>query len=61
MPLYIFNPTIFSALNGTPAGKGGAMQVTDAVQKLIDSGCIVQPIKLREDDIQLDSASHRLV
>lgn len=27
MPLYIFNPVIFSALKGTPPGKGGEIQL----------------------------------
>ena len=54
MPLYILNPTIFEALEATPPGKGGEIQLTDAIQKLIDTGHSVHAIKLREEDIHLD-------
>jgi UTP--glucose-1-phosphate uridylyltransferase len=54
MPLYIFKPTVFEALESTPPGKGGEIQLTDAIQKLIDTGHKVQAIELRDDDVRLD-------
>lgn len=54
MPIYIFNPTIFNALRATKADKGGELQLTDAIQKLIETGHKVQAVKLRADDIRLD-------
>jgi len=54
MPLYILQPTIFEALEATPPDKGEEIQLTDAIQKLIDAGHKVQAIKLRGDDIHLD-------
>jgi UTP--glucose-1-phosphate uridylyltransferase len=54
MPLYVLNQSIFSALETTPLDKGGEIQLTDAIQKLIDTGHRVQAIKLREDDMRLD-------
>lgn len=54
MPLCIFKPIIFKALAATKPGKGGEIQLTDAVQKLIEWGCKVNAIKLRPDDLRLD-------
>jgi UTP--glucose-1-phosphate uridylyltransferase len=54
MPLYLFEATIFEALKATAPDKGGEIQLTDAIQKLIETGHRVQAIRLREDDIRLD-------
>jgi UTP--glucose-1-phosphate uridylyltransferase len=54
MPLYVFNPTIFTALKDTLPGKGGELQLTDAIQRLIDTDHKVQAIKLCADDVRLD-------
>jgi len=54
MPLYVFNPTIFEALRTTPPGKGGEIQLTDAIQKLLDTGHRVQAVKLLPHDICFD-------
>jgi dTDP-glucose pyrophosphorylase len=54
MPIYIFKPTIFEALRRTTPGSGGEIQLTDAIQKLIDSGHSVQAIKLTQNDVRLD-------
>jgi UTP--glucose-1-phosphate uridylyltransferase len=54
MPLYIFNPTIFEALRNTGPGVGGEIQLTDAIQKLIDAGQRVQAVKLSSDDIRVE-------
>lgn len=54
MPIYVFTPILFRALEVTPPGKGGEVQLTDGIQKLIDWGFNVQAIKLNDDDIRLD-------
>ena len=54
MPLYIFNPTIFDALRATRPDSGGEVQLTDAIQHLIDGGHRVRAIRLGHDDIRLD-------
>jgi UTP--glucose-1-phosphate uridylyltransferase len=54
MPVYIFNDTIFNAIRHTSPGKGGEIQLTDAIQRLIDKGLKVQGVKLRREDIRLD-------
>jgi UTP--glucose-1-phosphate uridylyltransferase len=54
MPLYVFEPEVFDALRKTGPGVGGEVQLTDAIQKLIDSQRPVEAIKLREDEVRLD-------
>ena len=54
MPLYVFNARIFTALRDTNPGKNGEIQLTDAIQKLIDMGHKIQAIKLRAEDTHLD-------
>ena len=36
MAMYVFKPVIFKALEATQPGKNGEIQLTDAIQKLID-------------------------
>jgi len=57
MPIYVFNPVIFKALEKTQSGKGGEIQLTDAIQKLIDWGLNVYAVKLKTDQIRLDIGS----
>jgi len=54
MPIYIFNHTIISALEKTLPGLGGEIQLTDAIQQLINDGFKVQAVKLRKDEVRLD-------
>jgi UTP--glucose-1-phosphate uridylyltransferase len=54
MPVYVFNRTIFEALRSISPDKGGELQLTDAIQRLIDEGHIVRAVKLSVDDIRLD-------
>jgi len=54
MPIYIFDPTIFKALKKTQPDKGGEVQLTDAIQMLIEWNLKVHAIKLRPDEIWLD-------
>jgi UTP-glucose-1-phosphate uridylyltransferase len=46
--------TIFEALELAKPDKGGEVQLTDAIQKLIETEHNVQAIRLRQDDIRLD-------
>jgi UTP--glucose-1-phosphate uridylyltransferase len=54
MPLYVFNPTIFQALRVTLPDSRGEVQLTDAIQRLIEGGHSVRAIRLGRDDIRLD-------
>ncbi len=57
MPIYVFNPVIFKALEATKPGKGGEIQLTDGIQRLIDWDLKVMGVKLEEDDVRLDIGS----
>ncbi|MFQ5710915.1 MAG: UTP--glucose-1-phosphate uridylyltransferase [Candidatus Geothermarchaeales archaeon] len=54
MPVYVFDPVIFKALEATPPGKGGEVQLTDGIQRLIDWGLRVNAVKLRSEEVRLD-------
>ena len=54
LPVYIFNPTIFSALRSIDLGVGNEKQLTDGIQKLIDWGHKVLAVKLDKNDKRLD-------
>jgi UTP--glucose-1-phosphate uridylyltransferase len=54
MPIYIFNSTIMSALDNLQPSVGGEIQLTDALQKLIDQGNEIQAILLNNDENRLD-------
>ena len=54
MPFYAFRPNIFKALEKTSPGSGGEIQLTDAIQKLVDEGGKVSAVLLREDELTLD-------
>lgn len=53
-PVYLFKPTIFDMLEKIHEGKGGELQLTDAVQRLVDEGCSVCAVELRNEDLRLD-------
>jgi UTP--glucose-1-phosphate uridylyltransferase len=57
MPIYIFRPVIFEALEKTPPGKGEEIQLTDGIQMLIDWKRKVYAIKLKPDENRLDIGS----
>jgi len=57
MPIYVFHPVIFKALEKTKPGKGGEIQLTDAIQKLIDWGLNVYAVKLSPNEVRLDIGS----
>jgi UTP--glucose-1-phosphate uridylyltransferase len=57
MAMYIFHPVIFKALEVTKPGKNGEIQLTDAIQKLVDWGLKVYAIKLDKSYTRLDIGS----
>jgi UTP--glucose-1-phosphate uridylyltransferase len=57
MAMYVFHPVIFKALEATKPGKNGEIQLTDAIQKLIDWGLKVYAVKLDSSYRHLDIGS----
>jgi len=57
MAMYVFRPVIFKALEATKPGKNGEIQLTDAIQKLIDWGLSVYAVKLDNNYAHLDIGS----
>ena len=52
--VYIFRPDFFQALERTKPGKGGEIQVTDAIQLMITEGAKVHATMLLQDEVRLD-------
>jgi UTP--glucose-1-phosphate uridylyltransferase len=57
MAMYVFHPVIFKALEATKPGRFGEIQLTDAIQKLIDWGLSVYAVKLDKSYAHLDIGS----
>ena len=57
MAMYVFHPVIFKALEATEPGRDGEIQLTDAIQKLIDWGLKVYAVKLDNRYTRLDIGS----
>ncbi len=57
MAMYVFHPVIFKALEATKPGKNGEIQLTDAIQKLIDWELSVYALKLDKNYAHLDIGS----
>ncbi|MGA2385351.1 MAG: sugar phosphate nucleotidyltransferase [Candidatus Bathyarchaeia archaeon] len=57
MAMYAFQPVIFEALEITKPGKNGEIQLTDAIQKLIDWGLKVIAVRLDNSYSHLDIGS----
>lgn len=51
---YIFSPRIFDALDRTEPGKGGEIQLTDAIRILMKDGEKVYGVRLHEDERRYD-------
>ena len=51
---YVFSPAIFDYLEKTPPGKGGEIQLTDAIRLLIRSGRKVLGIRLTLEEPRFD-------
>ena len=54
MAIYVFDPVIFKALEKTVPGKGGEIQLTDAIQKLVEWNLNVYAVLLSPNDVRLD-------
>jgi len=57
MAMYVFHPVIFKALEETEPGRNGEVQLTDAIQKLVDWGLKVYAVKLDKGYSHLDIGS----
>lgn len=57
MPIYLFHSVIFKALQKTSPGKDGEVQLTDAIQKLLDWGSKVCAVRLNPNEVRLDIGS----
>ncbi len=57
MAMYVFHPVIFKALEATKPGKNGEIQLTDAIQKLVEWGLKVYAVKLDSSYRHLDIGS----
>jgi UTP--glucose-1-phosphate uridylyltransferase len=57
MAMYAFHPVIFKALEVTKPGKAGEIQITDAIQKLVEWGLKVYAVKLDKNYTRLDIGS----
>jgi glucose-1-phosphate thymidylyltransferase len=54
MPIYVFSPRIFKALDRTMPDARGEIQLTDAIQMLIAEGSRVYAVKLEESEVHFD-------
>jgi len=54
LPVYLFEPSVFDALSETRPGKDGEIQLTDAIQGLIDRGVTVNAVELLPNEYWLD-------
>jgi dTDP-glucose pyrophosphorylase len=57
MAMYAFHPVIFKALQKTNVGMNGEIQLTDAIQKLVEEGLKVYAVKLDKSYSHLDIGS----
>ena len=53
-PVYLFRPSIFDALEKARPGKGGEIQLTDAIQSIIESGKKVIAWRLHDENLRFD-------
>ena len=51
---YVFSPVIFDALSETKPGKGGEIQLTDAIRQLLQQGCKGIGMKLPANEPRYD-------
>lgn len=54
MPIYFFKPRVMEILETLEPGVGGEIQLTDAIQGLIDLGLKVLGLPLEGDELRLD-------
>jgi UTP--glucose-1-phosphate uridylyltransferase len=58
MPFYVFTPEIMKALNTITPGVGGELQLTDAIQRLIEEKADVKAAILGDKELWLDMGTH---
>jgi len=51
---YVLSPAIFDAIRRTPPGKGGEVQLTDAIRLLLKEGALVYGVRMQSDDCRYD-------
>lgn len=51
---YVLAPAVFDALRATPPGTGGEIQLTDAIQRLLQQGGRVMGVRLPADERRYD-------
>ena len=54
VPVYVFEPVIFDALRSVTPGPRGEVELTDAIEVLIDWGYEVRAVMLREGEYRID-------
>jgi UTP--glucose-1-phosphate uridylyltransferase len=57
MPVYVFDSTIFKALEATKEGYAGELQLTDGIQKMVEWGLGVYSTKVETNEIWIDIGS----
>jgi UTP--glucose-1-phosphate uridylyltransferase len=57
MPIYVFHPVIFKALEEISPDRKGEVQLTDAIQKLVESNLKVYAVRLNRNHVKLDIGS----
>jgi UTP--glucose-1-phosphate uridylyltransferase len=55
---YVFSPGIFAALRRTPPGKGGEIQLTDAIRLIIQQGGKVFGMRLGKNERRFDIGNY---
>ena len=54
MPIYVFGRAIFDALESVKPGRGGELQLTDGIQRLINEGRGVRAVTVKNTEHWLD-------
>ena len=54
MPVYAFHSVVLKALEVTPNGVAGEIQLTNGIQKLVDWGLPVRAVELKKTDVLLN-------
>jgi len=57
MPIYVFDPVIFKALEEVAPDNRGEVQLTDAIQRLVEWDLNVYAVKLNQNHVKLDIGS----
>jgi dTDP-glucose pyrophosphorylase len=52
--IYVFNPRIFDCIEHVRSGNEGEIELTDAIQRLVDEGGGVYGVELSSDETRID-------